>query len=71
MTMIDVARHNFIDVCESNGQYSLCCGVVQYNLDDAVGDAHHGVEGDVAPGDDHIHPELGVLGPGGIIVHVL
>ena len=35
------------------------------HLDDAAGDAPHGGLGDVAPGVDHIHPDLGVLGPGG------
>ena len=36
--------------------------------DGAVGDAHHGVVVDVATGFDCIHPDLGGLEPGGIIV---
>ena len=32
------------------------------HLDSAVGDVHHGVAGDVAPGDGHIRHDLGPAG---------
>ena len=34
-----------------------------------VGDAHHGVVVDVAAGSDCIHPDLGGLEPGSIVVY--